>query len=236
MAPLLLAYPSKGRLRPEADARLAAAGLPVQSVGASRRSYALGIAGLPEVQLLLVEAAQIPGLLARGEAHAGITGIDLVHEHLAAPDAVVRGPARLGFGAARIAVAVPECWIDVESLADLDDVAFAFLRDHRRRLRVATGFRRLAGRFLSERCAAPFELVASRGPTEAAPLAGLAEGIVDIVASGGTLRANHLRIPRDGVILESEASLWVSGAAAWTPESRRVLGRFCRQLGVDDPA
>ena len=208
--------------------------MPVRSIGANR-SYAYGLAGFDDVQLLLAEAAQVPGLLARGEAHAGITGIDLVREQFSDPAAVLEDPIRLGFGAARIAVAIPECWIDVETLADLDDVAFAFLRSHGRRLRIATGFRRLASRFLTERCGAPFELVPSRGPTEAAPLAGLAEMIVDIVASGGTLRANHLRVPDGGVILESEACLWVSRMAPWSTEVRRSLERLSGRLGADRP-
>ena len=231
MPGLVLAYPSKGRLRPQADARFEAAGMPVRSVGASR-SYALGLGGFEGVQLLLVEAAQVPGLLARGEAHAGLTGIDLVHEQLAEPAALLGAPVRLGFGAARIAVAVPECWIDVRTLADLDDVALAFLRVHGRRLRIATGFRRLASRFLTDRCSAPFELVPSRGPTEAAPLAGLAELVVDIVASGGTLRANHLRVPEAGTILESEACLWASRAASWNTELRETMERLCVRLGA----
>lgn len=229
MSGLILAYPSKGRLRPQADARFEAAGMPVRSVG-SDRSYAFGLTGLEDVQLLLAEAAQVPGLLARGEAHAGITGIDLVSEQLAEPEAVLQPPIRLGFGGARITVAVPQCWIDVETLADLDDVAFAFLRSHGRRLRIATGFRRLAGRFLTDRCSAPFELVPSRGPTEAAPLAGLAEAIVDIVATGGTLRANHLHIPEGGVILESEACLWSSKQAAWNERAGEVMEALRRGL------
>ena len=234
MSLLILAYPSKGRLRPLADARLEAAGMPVRSVG-SDRSYAFGLAGLEGVQLLLAEAAQVPGLLARGEAHAGITGVDLVSEQLAEPEAVLQAPIRLGFGGARIAVAVPECWIDVDTLADLDDVAFAFLRSHGRRLRIATGFRRLASRFLTDRCSAPFELVPSRGPTEAAPLAGLAEAIVDIVATGGTLRANHLRIPEGGVILESEACLWISKQAPWNLKAREAMEALRGDLAVSAP-
>ncbi len=229
MPNLVLAYPSKGRLRPQADARLAAAGMPVRSLGGGR-SYAFGLEGFDSVQLLLVEAAQVPGLLARGEAHAGITGRDLVHERLVEPDTVLDPPLPLGFGEARIAVAVPECWIDVETMADLDDVAFAFLRTHGRRLRVATGFRRLAGRFLTTRCSAPFELVPSRGPTEAAPLAGLSELVVDVVATGGTLRANHLRIPEGGVILESEACLWTARAAPWTRALRSTLSAISERL------
>lgn len=231
MTGLALAYPSKGRLRPRADMCLKAAGIPVQSLGGSR-SYALGLRGLDSVQLVLAEAAQIPGLLARGEAQAGITGKDLVYEQLAEPETVLERPVSLGFGEARVAVAVPECWIDVETLADLDDVAFAFLRVHGRRLRVATGFRRLAGQFLTARCSAPFELIPSRGPTEAAPLAGLAELIVDIVSTGSTLRANHLRIPDGGVILKSEACLWVSKEADWTDRGRDALARMRERLGV----
>jgi len=229
MAELALAYPSKGRLRPQADACLSAAGMPVCSVGGGR-SYDFGLAGEDAVRLLLAEAAQIPGLLARGEAHCGITGVDLVQERLQAPSDVLEMPIPLGFGAARIAFAVPACWVDVDSMADLEDVAFAFLRRHRRPLRLATGFRRLVSRFLTERFGAPLELVPSRGPTEAAPLAGLAELIVDIVASGNSLRANHLKVPEEGVILESQACFWVSRTASWTNRTRETLDRISGKL------
>ena len=229
MNSLVLAYPSKGRVRPLTDACFADAGIPVLDTGTDRR-YAYSLSELPQTRLLLAEAAAIPGLLARGEAHAGITGIDLVEELLPDAEAILEAPLPLGFGHARIAVAVPECWIDVNDIADFDDAAFAFRRAHGRRLRIATGYRRLARQFLAEQCGADYELVRSRGPTEAAPLAGLAEAIVDVVDSGRTLRANRLKILQDGVILESQTCLWVSREASWTGQVSREIKRLCERL------
>lgn len=229
MSSLILAYPSKGRLRPLADELFASSGLEITGEG-SERSYQRSIAGMPEVQLMLVEAAAVPGLLARGEAHAGITGIDLVTEHLPDREHVLETPLPLAFGAARIALAVPECWIDVTSLADLDEAAFQHRRTRGRRMRVATGFRRLARQFLVERCAAEFEIVPSRGPTEAAPLAGLAEAVVDIVSSGQTLAANALKPIEGGDILKSEACLYVARKADWSESTRDALDRLRYRL------
>lgn len=226
---LIFAYPSKGRLRAAADERLASVGWSVADP-ADKRRYGVELRGAKNVGIWLVEAAAIPGLLARGEAHTGITGQDLVQEYLADPSATLDESLPLGFGHARLAVAVPECWIDVDDMTDLDDVAYAFRREHGRRLRVATGFRRLAQQFLAEHCAAEYELVQSRGPTEAAPLAGLSECIVDLVATGTTLRANHLKIPDGGVILESEASLWASNTATWDKDQRRTFERVRAKL------
>lgn len=229
MSGMILAYPSKGRLKPHADELFAKCGLKITSEG-SERSYQRSIAGMPDVQILLVEAVAVPGLLARGEAHAGITGVDLVAEHLPDRDHVLETPLPLAFGAARIALAVPQCWIDVADLADLDETAFQYRRTRGRRMRIATGFRRLARQFLVERCAAEFEIVPSRGPTEAAPLAGLAEAVVDIVSSGQTLAANALKPIEGGEILKSEACLYVSRTAEWSESIRNALDRLRSQL------
>ena len=232
---LVLAIPSKGRLRAPTEARLENAGHPAAAPTA--RSYATRLEGLPGVQLLLVEAAAIPGVLARGEAHAGITGTDLATEWLPDPKAVLEPPLPLGYGQAQLALAVPECWIDVDDVADLDDAAFAFHRDHGRRLRIATGFPRLAQRFLIERAGAEYEIVTSRGPTEAAPLAGLAEAVIDLVATGQTLRANRLKRPEGGVILKSEACFWVSRTAEWSDPMRETLAILRTKLaGSRTPA
>lgn len=229
MSALVLAYPSKGRLKPLADDLFARSGLAISSSG-PERSYQRSIGALPEVQLLPVEAAAVPGLLARGEAHAGVTGIDLVAEHLPDREHALETPLPLGFGASRTALAVPRSWIDVADLADLDEAAFRFRRTRGRRMRVATGFRRLTRQFLVERCAAEFEIVPSRGPTEAAPLAGLAEVVVDIVSSGRTLEANDLKPVAGGDILHSEACLCVARNSPWDEASRDALARLRSRL------
>ena len=114
---------------------------------------------------------------------------------------------RLGFGPANVVVAVPECWLDVAAMADLEEVAEQFYRAHGRRMRVATKYVHLTRRWFAAHGVTGYRIVDSSGATEGAPAAGLAELIVDITTTGSTLKANHLRILDDGVILESCAVL-----------------------------
>ncbi len=119
--------------------------------------------------------------------------------------------ARLGFGHADVVVAVPDIWLDVETMADLDDVAADFRQRHGRRLRIATKYWRLTQQFFTAKHGIQvYRIVESLGATEGAPAAGSADVIVDITSSGSTLKANHLKVLADGVVLRSQACLVVS--------------------------
>ncbi|MDE2446465.1 MAG: ATP phosphoribosyltransferase, partial [Alphaproteobacteria bacterium] len=130
---------------------------------------------------------------------------------------------RLNFGAADVVVAVPECWLDVAVMADLDDVAEQFYRQHGRRLRVATKYFNLTRRFFSEKGLSGYRLVESLGATEGAPAVGTAELIVDITTSGATLKANQLKILDDGLILASCAMLAVRRDAENDSRLRKLI-------------
>ncbi len=112
--------------------------------------------------------------------------------------------------AADVVVAVPDCWIDVNRMSDLEDVAAIFHRVHERRLRVATKYVNLTRRFFAGKGVAAYRIVESSSATEGAPAAGTAEVIVDITSTGATLGANHLKVLEDGVILRSQATLFAS--------------------------
>ena len=116
----------------------------------------------------------------------------------------------LGFGRADVVVAVPDCWIDVARMEDLEDVAAQFASAHGRRLRVATKYMTLTRRFFAAHGVAGYRIVESVGATEGTPAAGTAELIVDITTTGTTLRANHLRVLEDGLILRSQAHLFAA--------------------------
>src|SRR5690606_17099310 len=138
----------------------------------------------------------------------GVTGEDLVQETIADWENRVAIGARLGFGRADVIVAVPEAWLDVDTMADLDDVAAEFRQRHGRRLRIATKYWRLTQKFFSSQHGIQvYRIVESLGATEGAPAAGSADVIVDITSTGSTLRANKLKILDDGIILRSEACL-----------------------------
>ena len=144
--------------------------------------------------------------------------------------------APLNFGHADLIVAVPQCWIDVNTTDDLDEVAADFRERHGHPIRIATKYKRLARGFFQERGVANYRLVDSQGATEGLVAAGSAEAIVDITSSGETLRANHLKILEDGLILKSEAHLCASLTAPWSEEARAALRSLLDRVRVGDGA
>jgi ATP phosphoribosyltransferase len=233
--PFLLAIPSKGRLQESAAAFFARAGLElVQGRGA--RDYRGGIAGLPGVEVAYLSASEIVGQLAAGAAHFGVTGEDLVREKVVDVDARLELLAPLGFGRANVVVAAPQAWIDVRTMADLEDVASAYRAKRGERMRVATKYVNLTRRFFSGHGVADYRIVESLGATEGAPAAGAAEIIVDIATTGATLAANALKALDDGVILRSQATLVASLAAPWGPRARANARAILDRIAASEEA
>jgi ATP phosphoribosyltransferase len=207
---ITLALPSKGRLKEQAVAVLERAGVRV-FLPQDQRRYRATVEGRDDIEILFLSAAEIASELGSGGVDLGITGEDLIRETLEDADRRVEIAARLGFGHADVVVAVPDVWIDVTSMADLNDVAADFRQRHGRRLRVATKYWRLTQQFFSARHGIQvYRIVESLGATEGAPAAGTADIIVDITSTGSTLKANHLRVLDDGIILRSQACLAMS--------------------------
>lgn len=232
MSAFVLALPSKGRIQDETVKWLAGLGLSLQR-GGEGRGYRARLEGLPEADVRLLSAGEIASALERGSVHAGVTGLDLLEERAGGLGDFIRPLKGLGFARGRLVVAVPEAWLDVETLADLVDVAAQHYETTRARLRIATKFREIARRHFAEVGLRDYVLVASQGATEGAPAAGVAELIVDLTETGRTLAANHLRVLEDGVILETEAQLAVSLAAHWDDEARKALARLGELSGID---
>ena len=204
---ITIALPSKGRIKDDTAAVFDRAGLAISAVG-NDRSYRGRIDGMEGVEVAYLSASEIARELAAGAVDFGVTGEDLVREGMAEVDARVEFCARLGFGQADVVVAVPEIWLDVETMEDLGDVAADFRTRHGRRLAIATKYWRLTQQFFSRQHGIQlYRIVESLGATEGAPAAGQADIIVDITSTGSTLKANHLKVLSDGVILKSEACL-----------------------------
>ena len=217
---LTVALPSKGRMKDDAIATFARAGLTVSAIG-NDRSYRGRIEGIEDVEVAFLSASEIARELGAGAVDFGVTGEDLVRESLARADERVEITARLGFGNADVVVAVPDIWKDVDSMADLGDVAADFRTRHGRRLTIATKYWRLTQNFFSTRHGIQlYRIVESLGATEGAPASGAADIIVDITSTGSTLTANHLRVLSDGIILRSEACLVRARKAAHDNDSR----------------
>jgi ATP phosphoribosyltransferase len=226
--PLTLAFPSKGRLKEQAEAWLAECGLKLEAVGGAR-GYRASISGLPGAQVQLLSASDIAAAVDSGEVHLGLTGEDLLRERGEDLDSRVMLLRALGFGRADLIVAAPQSWIDVDLMADLDEVAAAYLARTGRRLRVATKYMSQTRAFFAKHGIADYRIVESSGATEGAPASGTAELVVDITTTGATLAANSLKIIGDGVILKSQAQLAASLTATWTPAQ---LGLVRRLLSV----
>jgi ATP phosphoribosyltransferase len=207
---ITLALPSKGRLKDAAIEKLGAAGFAVATPDDDRR-YRARIDGRDDIEVAFLSASEISRELAQGSIDLGITGEDLVCEGISDWQERAAIGARLGFGRADVVVAVPDAWLDVETMADLEDVAAEFRQRHGRRLRIATKYWRLTQQFFSRTHGIQvYRIVESLGATEGAPAAGSADIIVDITTTGSTLKANHLKVLADGVILKSEACLFSS--------------------------
>ena len=226
-APLSIGLPSKGRLKEQTEAWLHDCGFRLE-VDGGERGYRASIAGLRDVQVQLLSAADIAAGLDSGDLHLGVTGEDLLRERGDHLDDHVLLLRALGFGRADLVVAAPKSWLDVETMADVEEVAAAHLHRTGRRLRVATKYMVQTRIFFANVGVADYRIVESSGATEGAPAAGAAELIVDITTTGATLQANGLKILSGGVVLRSQAQLAAALTAAWTPGHlatvRRLLG------------
>ena len=218
MKTLTLAIPSKGRLMEQAAEGLIAAGFVIERLGTDR-GYRGQLIGIEDIEVAFLSAAEIAQNLREGKIDFGITGEDLLWEKSAPQENLVSVLTPLNFGFANVVVAVPECWFDVASMADLDEVSESFYVHHGRRLRVATKYLNLTRRFFAEKGVTGYRIVESLGATEGAPAAGTAEVIVDITTTGSTLAANHLKILDDGTILRSSAVLAASPAGLADPRA-----------------
>jgi ATP phosphoribosyltransferase len=230
---LKIGVPSKGRLMEKTFDWFEAHGVIMRKTG-NEREYSGEVQGVAGVELVLLSAGEIPRELSAGRIHLGVTGSDLVRDKLADWPAQVAELAPLGFGHADLILAVPACWIDVDSVDDLDAAAAAFRAAHGFRLRIATKYHRLVREFLTGQGMADYQLVDSQGATEGTVKNLTAEAVADITSTGETLRANHLKILSDGLIHQSQATLYAARGADWTAAGP-AMAALAARLGVSVP-
>jgi ATP phosphoribosyltransferase len=227
---LTLGLPSKGRLQTDTIDWFARRGIEIARAGDARQ-YAAQARGIDGLDVVMLSAGEIPRELAQGRIHLGVTGADLIREHIPGWQTRIQLATGLGFGQADLIVAVPAFWVDVETMADLDEVAEAFRARHGHGLRIATKYPNLTRAFFQSKGVADYRLTDSQGATEAGPMNQSCEAIADITTSGETLRANNLKILTDGLILQSQATLCVSRAADWGDAEKAALARLAETLG-----
>ena len=230
---LKIGVPSKGRLMEKTFDWFGARGVSMSRTG-NEREYSGAVEGIAGVELVLLSAGEIPRELSAGRIHLGVTGSDLVRDKLADWEVQVAELAPLGFGHADLIIAVPDAWIDVDTLDDLDAAAGAFRATHGFRLRIATKYHRLVREFLTAHGVADYQLVDSQGATEGTVKNLTAEAVADITSTGETLRANHLKILSDGLIHQSQATLYAARGADWG-QAGATLRALTQQLGISLP-
>jgi ATP phosphoribosyltransferase len=165
-----------------------------------------------------------------------VTGQDLVREQIPRWQETLVDLAPMGFGFADLVVAVPAVWVDVADMSDLDGAAADFRARHGHRLRVATKYHHLTRGYFRAHGVADYLLVDSQGATEATVKNLTAEAVADITSTGATLRDNHLKVLADGLILRSQATLYLSRTAPWTADVHRALDALCGRIEAEVPA
>ncbi len=206
---ITIGLPSKGRLKEESIHFFEKNNLKPTSNG-GERNYFAQIENFPNAKIIYLHAKEIIQRLADGTIDIGISGLDLLKESSTNLQKKIEVKKKLNFGLADVVVAVPNDWIDVQTIADLEEVSFEFRDKKNIRLRVATKYPNLTNNFLVSKGVTQYKLIPSLGATETYPFIGSSEIITDITSTGKTLKDNNLRILKDGFILNSQACLLIS--------------------------
>ena len=204
-----IGLPSKGRLKHDTINIFKKNKLKIYSERWERDLFGY-IKKLPNVKIIYLHARECIEQLSFGNIDIGFSGYDLFKESEINMQNKILINKRYNFGNANLVLAIPDLWIDVQTLLDLDEVADEFKKKKKKLLRIATKYPNLTRQFLYSKGVTQFQLVKSLGSTEVAPFTGTAEAISDITSTGATLKANNLRVLKDGEILKSQACLMLS--------------------------
>ena len=206
---ITIGLPSKGRLKEKAVAFFDDRGLKILQ-SQKERNYFATIENKPNIKVIYLHAKEIIQRLGDGTLDIGISGLDLLNESENNLQDKINIKQKLNFGEANLVVAVPDDWIDVQTVADLEEVAFDIRSKRNARLRVATKYPNLTTSFLISKGVTQYKLISSLGATETYPFIGSSEIITDITSTGKTLEDNNLRALKDGMILKSTACLFIA--------------------------
>ena len=220
-----LGIPSKGRLKKQVEKFFFEKGLELVNVGTSRE-YLAEFKEEKKIQIILLAASDIPLEIMKGNLDIGITGRDLIFEKVLGWQKWVVELQQLGFGNADLVIGVPQFWIDVNHLDDLDEIAYLFRKKYSRCLRIATKYQNITREFLIDKQVTNFEIIESQGATEGAIVNGIADVVVDITSTGETLRQNKLKTIEDGILLKSFAAIFMNKRWYKKNKSDLVLKNF----------
>ena len=222
-----IGLPSKGRLKDESLKIFKKNNLSIKD---SKRNYLSEIKNFSVNEVVFSHAREIIERLADNSLDIGISGYDLLKESLPGIQKNVQVFSRLNFGFADLIVAVPDAWIDVQTIADLEEISFEFRDKNTGKLRVATKYPNLTNDFLLSKGLTQYKIINSLGSTEIYPFTDQSEIITDITSSGATLRANNLRVLKDGNILKSSACILVSRKSLKDKNKRKIIASVLKKL------
>ena len=222
-----IGLPSKGRLKDESLKIFKKNNLSIKD---SKRNYLSEIKNFSVNEVVFSHAREIIERLADNSLDIGISGYDLLKESLPGIQKNIQVSSRLNFGFADLIVAVPDAWIDVQTIADLEEISFEFRDKNTGKLRVATKYPNLTNDFLLSKGLTQYKIVNSLGTTEIYPFTNQSEIITDITSSGATLRANNLRVLKDGNILKCSACILVSRKSLKDKNKRKIIVSVLKKL------
>ena len=224
---LKIGIPSKGRLK---DKSLSIFKKNKINIKSTKRSYISEVKNFKNNEVVFSHAREIIERLSDGLLDVGISGYDLLNESLPGIKKNIQIYKRLNFGFATLVVAVPKDWIDVQTIADLEEISFNFKNKNYGKLRIATKYPNLTNDFLVSRGVTQYKIVNSLGATEIYPFTNQSEIITDITSTGATLRANNLRILKDGLVLKSSACILVSKKSLKDKSKKIMLSNFLKKI------
>ena len=204
-----IGIPSKGRLRKDVLKIFKRKKLKLISERGERDLIG-SIKNKKNLKIFYLHAREIIERLGDGSLDIGFSGFDLFKESEFKTQKKINLVKKYDFGKAILVVAIPDPWIDVQTVADLEEIAFEFRDKKKKRLRVATKYPNLTRDFLFSKGVTQFQIVESLGATEVYPFTGSANLISDITSTGKTIKSNNLRILKDGEILKSQACAFSS--------------------------
>ena len=222
-----IGLPSKGRLKHETINIFKKNKLNIYSERGERDLFGY-TKKIPNIKIIYLHARECIEQLSLGNIDVGFSGYDLFKESEVNIQNKILINKKYNFGNANLVLAIPDLWIDVQTLLDLDDVADQFKKKKKKLLRVATKYPILTRQFLYSKGVTQFQLVQSLGSTEVAPFTGTAEIISDITSTGATLKANNLRILKDGEILKSQACLMMSKLSLKKTGIKKIINLLSR--------
>ena len=219
---LNIGIPSKGRLRKDVLNIFKKNKLNLISERGERDLLG-SIKQYKNIKILYLHAREIIERLGDGSLDIGFSGFDLLKESEINTQKKINVIKKYDFGNATLVVAIPDPWIDVQTVADLEEIAFEFKDKKKKRLRVATKYPNLTREFLFSKGVTQFKLIDSLGATEAYPFTGSSEIITDITSTGETLKANNLRILKDAEILRSKACMMISKSSNKKKRLKKIV-------------